>query len=206
MGASHRIAFAAVVFALLGPAAPSSATVMSEVPLEDMIRDADAIVHAVVERTGVQTEIGDQGARPHTVTVLRVKAWLGGQDHGDRVTVRELGGQWRGGGQWIAGTPRYRTGEEVVVFLRRDPRTSAFRTYGMAQGKFVVRHGAPGVPKHVRRDLSEIAYAAWSEGRMTVTHGAAGPAIQLAELLALIDEVRGWLVHDGPTGTLEVRR
>jgi len=177
------------LFALV-PAA--RATVMVEIPLEDMIADAPAIVHGVVVRSGTQMIMQRGSLQPHTVTELRVTRWLKGGG-GSTVTIRELGGTWQGGGTWIDGTPRYGPREEVVVFLRPDPLSSSFyRTYGMVQGKFIVLRGAPGVPTSVRRDLEAISFAHWANGRMTVAAAPAHPpAMAMDSFLAFVDGVLG---------------
>ncbi len=177
--------WAAAVAALLWSSG-AGATVMVELPLEDMVRDADAIVHGVVVRTGTQMVMREGAMEPHTLSTLRVRRWLKGEG-GDRVTLRELGGEWQGGGMRIDGTPRYEPGEEVIVFLERSPEDpSHFRTYGMVQGKFIVLHGVPGVPSMVRRDLDSIAFARWAGGQMTVEAAQSGPAMELEGFLDLI--------------------
>jgi len=162
---------------------PAAATVMVELLLEDMARDADAIVHGSVEQSGTQLALQTHGApEPYTVTTLRVRTWFKGAG-AERIVIREQGGEWQGGGRWIDGTPWYRPGEEVVVFLRRDPeRPDYYRTYGMVQGKFVVRQGVGGVPTTVRRDLGSIAFAHWTDGEMTVQQAGPEPAMQFDAL------------------------
>lgn len=183
-----RVVWAAVL-AVVVCASSAAATVMVEVPLEDMARDADAIVHGVVERTGTQMVVREGAMEPQTLTTIRVREWLEGGP-ADRVTVREIGGEWQGGGLRIDGTPSYRPGEEVILFLERHPeRSDEYRTYAMVQGKFVVLHGVPGVPSMVRRDLESVAFARWSGGEMSVQGAQSGPALPLESFL---DLVRRW--------------
>jgi hypothetical protein len=183
------------------------ATVMVEVPLEDMARDADAVVHGVVERTGVQMVMGPQGLEPHTLTRVRVKRWLGGAQDPQTVTIREFGGRYEGGGTTITGTPEYETGQEVIVFLEEHPEQRGdYRTYGFVQGKFVVQRGVPGVPDVVRRDLRSVSFARWAEGKMTVERGEKGPAMQLARFVELVRRVRGVVEQQAPSGAVEGAR
>jgi len=177
--------------AVLAVASTASATVMVEVPLEDMIRNADAIVHGTVTRSGVRMAIGDGGMEPQTLTTIEVHEWLAGEG-GRTVRLRELGGRWQGGGVHYEGTPTYRAGEEVVVFLEpRDEAPHDLRTYAMAQGKFVVRPGVPGAPDTVRRDLSGVAFARWADGHQTVSPPGREPAMQLDVFLDFVRQVRG---------------
>ena len=183
----------AVVGALWGSRV--GATVMVEVPIEDMARDAVAIVRARVVHSGTQMVINDGSFDPYTVTTLEVLDWIKGEGQTAQVVVRELGGTYRGGGMWIDGTPRYALGEEVVVFLERDPLdASYFRTYAMSQGKFVVIHGLPGVPAAVARDTAAVAFAQWTNGRMTLTHGGR----EVMQLEAFVDLLRGVVRLDTP--------
>ncbi|MCA9608932.1 MAG: hypothetical protein KC619_25190 [Myxococcales bacterium] len=164
--------------------AAASATVMVEVPIEDMARDADAIVMGRVVSTEVRVVIDPvRGAMPHTLTQIRVAEWIAGSG-GATVVVDELGGEIQGQGLAIAGTPVYRAGEEVIVFLERaDGR---LRTYAMAQGRFEIRRGIGGVPDYVTRDLSDVAFVRWSAGGMTVGHGNDVPVA----LETFVDHVR----------------
>ncbi len=193
---TSKFAAIALVGWVIAVAAPVAATVMIEVPVEDMTRDADAIVHGVVQRSGTQMQLQNGRMEPRTVTQLRVREWIKGGGS-DLVTIREIGGEWQGGGMWIDGTPRYAPGEEVIVFLRRAPssepasragsQASAFyRTYGMAQGKYVVTRGVPGVPSRVTRDLSGIAFT--NLGGSTVQHRP-DVAVELETFLQLVRDV-----------------
>ncbi len=166
-------ALAAAMLAGAGLWGPSAeATVMVELTLEDMARDAIAIVHGRVVRSSGHLQIRDGHAEPYTLTTLHAIEWLKGPGD-DEVVLRELGGELPNsrGGTHVSGVPRYEVGEEVVVFLEADPRGDFYRTYGMVQGKFLVLHGVPGVPDTVVRDTEAIGFARWTEGRMVVQHG-----------------------------------
>lgn len=170
--------------------ASASATVMIEYSLEDLVTGADAIVHATVVRNGVRMSVDDDSMVPETITTLRVHEWIAGPG-GDEVQIRELGGQWQDRGLRYDGTPTYAVGDEVVLFLeRRDEAPYDLRTFGMVQGKFLVRHGLGGVPTTVRRDLAGIAFAHWTDGRQTVNDPGAQPAMQLDGFLDYVRQVR----------------
>lgn len=169
----RTLALAALLLSLPLPAA---ATVMVEVPIEDMARAADAIVLGRVVSSEVRVVIDPvRGAVPHTLTRVAVQEWISGTGAGT-VVIDELGGEIQGHGLAISGTPAYGVGEEVIVFLERaDGR---LRTYAMAQGRFEIRRGVGGVPDRVQRDLSDIAFARWGNGAMQVDHGSE-PAVSL---------------------------
>lgn len=190
-----------LVVSLLSLVLPASAaaTVMVEVPIEDMARDADAIVVGRVLSSEVRVVVDPvRGAQPHTFTEIRVQEWIVGPG-GARVVIEELGGDIQGQGLAISGTPVYRPGDEVIVFLERaDGR---FRTYAMAQGRFEIRRGVGGVPDHVLRDLSDVAFARWSGGRMQVGHGHE-PAVALSTFLDHVRRIASYGFHRGGVGVL----
>jgi hypothetical protein len=172
----------------LGLSTPAQATVMVEVPIDDMAYVADAIVLGRVDRVSVRLELSGSEPMPWTVSTIRVERWLHGSG-GAEVKIEELGGDFQGTEVRVAGTPEYQAGERVLVFLRRDD-AGRYRTYGMAQGKFAVRASVDG-PTLAMRDLGDIAFAHWSGGAMQVDgHGSHDPqTMSFDELVARIENV-----------------
>jgi hypothetical protein len=190
-GRGGALLFLAGLIALAPLSNVARATVMVEVALEDMIRDAAVIVRGRVIHAGTQMLVREHGMDPATVSTLQVDQWLKGQG-GPTLTIRELGGligpNGQAGGMRIDGTPRYAVGEEVLVFLEADPDDATyFRTYAMAQGKFVVLRGVGGAPDVVARDTATIAFARWARGRMTIHHGGR----EVLPLESFVELVRG---------------
>lgn len=182
-----RAMFAALcTLAILFFAAHASATVMVEIPFERLTSEADLIVHARVLRTGSRMTQEAGHFEPHTVSTLEVLDTLRGAASGE-VLIDEIGGTGQRGTTWIAGTPRYRVNEEVVVFLRRLP-TGAYRTHGMAQGHFEVLPGVPGTASRVARDTQTIGMATWHNGQMSVTSGSVA-TMRLDDFLAYVRQL-----------------
>ncbi len=176
-----------VAVAALVAAVRAEATVMVEVPFDDMVMDADAIVLGRVEHVGVQLRMQGHRMEPWTLTQIQVERWL--KDRGpDRVIIEERGGVWNGGGMAIAGTPQYAVGERVITFLRLD-NEQRYRTYGMVQGRFLIHEGVPGQPAVVRRDLSAVGFVHWAGGQMRVDHSSAAPQMELDAMLSRIASV-----------------
>ena len=176
------------------------ATIMVEVALEDMIRDSIAIVHARVVRSDTQMVMGEESYDPHTVSTLEVRTAFKGEV-GPTLQIREFGGTYGNnqGGRFIDGTPQYHVGEEVIVFLQRDPSDATyFRTYAMSQGKFVVMQGIGGVPTTVARDTRSLAFARWKHGRMTLSHGGS----ERMQFDAFVDLIRTIARLDPPNQTV----
>lgn len=151
---------------------PALATIMVEIPFEEMVVSSQGVVRATVLRSGVQLNISDSGNELTTISTLRVDEWLVGEG-GDEILIREIGGETARGGMRIAGTPRYLPGEEVVVFLDRDADgyRRYFRTLGLIQGKFTILRGVPGMPTVVMRDADAVGFATWVRGEMQIEHG-----------------------------------
>jgi len=195
----RRGALALLTLALLALVTPAYATVMVEIPIEELIASSDAIVHAHVLRTGAQLETFEGHLEAHTIAELRIDEWLRGTG-GERALIDEIGGTVEGNGSWIDGTPRYRDGEEVVVFLRRLP-SGAYRTVGMEQGRFDVVHTvtASGARTVVERDTSTLAFAAWVNGAMQVRDGALSPAVDYDSFVGFVTSVVEQLAADART-------
>ncbi|MFW6051315.1 MAG: hypothetical protein ACODAU_09085 [Myxococcota bacterium] len=186
-------ALAAVI--LLGAVVmPARATVMVEVPIEEMARQADGIVHGRVTRTGTRMVVRDGSLDPHTLVWIRVDRWLAGSGGGE-VVVRELGGVGEVTALGRDGAPRYEAGEEVVAFL--EPHAGGMRTLAMAQGKFTVVRGRPDEPARVRRDLRGIGFARFDAKGTTVEDAPRHPTMPFDELVRVIELARG---QRGATG------
>jgi hypothetical protein len=193
---SRKLHFGVATLLALSLASTAYATVMVEVPLDDLVRSADTIVHGRVVSSRVRVAMQPGGTlEPQTVTTIRVLEWIAGEG-GETVTLRELGGTWQGGTVRYEGTPEYRAGEEVIVFLARRPEEPHdLRTLGMVQGKFVVRHGVPGVPDSVSRELDGISFARWADGRQTISAPGRELAMELQTFLEHVRRVRGERGH-----------
>src|SRR5690349_15411228 len=84
---SRTWAWALSAAASLAVASTASATVMVEVPLDEMIQRADAIVRGTVVATRVRLDVRDGALEPQTFTTLRVTEWLAGHG-GETVELR----------------------------------------------------------------------------------------------------------------------
>jgi len=189
--ASHfRVAaFGAVVLvvAALGGSQPARATVLLEVPLDEMIKDSDAIVLGEVSWVDTRMVLGGERLELWTLSSIRVRRWLKAGAGPEQVTLHERGGHFRGQGMRIAGTPTYRVGESVLVFLKRDA-AGRFRTYGLSQGRFLVRpSAAPGLPTVVR-DFRGASLAQWVHGQLRMEE-APPQVVRLDEILTRVEQV-----------------
>ncbi|NVJ20388.1 MULTISPECIES: hypothetical protein [Myxococcus] len=139
-----------VTVALLG-ALPAAATTQLRVDLSQLSRDSDTVIHGVVRR--VESRWSGDGRRIVTDVEVEVKEPLKGQP-GNTVLVTQPGGQVGDIGQVVHGLASFKTGEEVVIFLRKRG-TQAFRLSGEAQGKYQVQRDAAGKPAMAVPEPSE---------------------------------------------------
>jgi hypothetical protein len=126
------IAAALVVAALTTAAMPAAASTVPYRTDGDLVALASRVVHGRV--LGVTTEAAEN-KRFYTVTRLAVLEDLTGVAE-PIVEVRELGGRIGIDEMYVAGTPGYVVGQEVLLFLERGPR--GLRTVALSFSAFHV--------------------------------------------------------------------
>jgi hypothetical protein len=115
---------------------------------EDMIVGARAIVRGRVLSVGSAVDPRDD--RIYTYVKLRVREVLKGQITSRRIVLKELGGTVGDRTSIVFGNPRFREGEEVLVYLDTW-KDGSLRTYQMFLGKFdIVTDSATGQRMAVR--------------------------------------------------------
>jgi len=131
----RRIEFLAVAVLVAGLAVSSlHATKVRAVNLEEMTGRAATIFSG--RCTGVTVVDDPNVGGPVTVATFDVERTVKG-DYGSSVTIRLPGGK-------IAGVPRFRSGDEVVLFLYGENSAGLSSPVGLGQGKFNVvedKHG-----------------------------------------------------------------
>ena len=115
-----------------------ASTVRGPADVESLAAASDAVVHAQVVRTS--SAWGKGGGQIFTAVVLRpLETWKG--DPRDEITVVVPGGAVGDLSQTVQGVAEFRSGEEVVVFLRERGPDGIYSVERLALGKFAV--GAP---------------------------------------------------------------
>ena len=130
---------------LLIAAGPAAAAVAPPVTVENLAREADAVVRGKVQRR--VSRWGEDQRHIFTFVTVRVGAvWRGSAPA--RITVRVPGGEVGEIGQKVDAAPEFEDGEEVVLFLLREDGDT-FRVHGLALGKFQVKKGEarPGLDR-----------------------------------------------------------
>ena len=114
------------------------------VPVEDLAKRADAVVHGKVDALECTR---DPAGRIFTRVELDVAEVWKGKPAG-RFTLVLAGGVLGTRKVAVVGGPEYRLGEEVVVFTARNERGEPV-TLDLAQGKFTVETAQASGAKHV---------------------------------------------------------
>src|SRR3989442_1611368 len=136
--AAGRPLAALIVLVML--AGPARATTFVGVSERTLVRAADAIVIGTIAQ--IETVAGADGTISTLVT-LDVEETMKG-DVERRLTLKEPGGRIGGRTLWIAGAPRFRTGERQLLFLSAAADGTAHTT-ALGMGQFVLgRHPRTG--------------------------------------------------------------
>jgi hypothetical protein len=135
-----RRAFWILAALLLAPA-PSRASQVLPVNLEERVRHAGHVVSGRV--TEVQVVQDERVHGQVTLVTLEVSRAAKGQA-GRTLTFRMFGGLGANGQPVVAGLPRFDPGEEVILFLHPEGRLGLTSPVGFGQGKFVVSRDRQG--------------------------------------------------------------
>jgi hypothetical protein len=118
----------------------------AERPFEDTIQSSAAVIRGTVGNT-VRTEWGDSptGSKAiYTFSEFNVSEWLKGDASGNRVLIRQLGGEKDGQAMQVPGVPSLHQGEELVLVLRNGGSDSTFDIQGMSLGRYEIVRGPDG--------------------------------------------------------------
>ena len=113
------------------------ATTIQALSMEQRTQRADRVIIGEVQN--IRYEKSSNAQRIYTITTIKVIESLKGDAKKDMLlTVRQIGGQMGEWSQHVPGDARFETQEEVLVFLRHDPRDDLHFLVGMGQGKLTV--------------------------------------------------------------------
>lgn len=144
--AAARFALAFAIFA-----AAARATTIQRMSLAKMAQAAPAIVRALCTGNSVAWDAGEIW----TFTSFTVEeTWRG--ETPARITVRLLGGSMGEITSHVSGVPRFRPGEDVVLFLQPTQRAD-FSVVSWEQGTFRIRGGPDGSGELVTQDTASFA-------------------------------------------------
>jgi len=179
----------------LAAAAPAGATVAVEVPLEQQVAEADAIVLGSVESTGHRLEARGGRLVPVTLTRVRVLRWLKG-GAGPSVELRTPGGRHPRGERRVVGAPRFAPGEQVLLFLRRSP--DGFVPAGLSLGVYRVERGRGPAPARLARHEDGLVVASRRGDALVLAEPDDGAPVSLATFLARVEALVARQRGEGP--------
>ena len=136
-----RIGIAALLAAIASLAQPALATTVVPMRTRDLVQASVGAVRGQV--TAIASATDPSTGAIDTYVTLAVDEVLFGPLSGGALTLREPGGQVGLREEWTFGSPTYRVGERVLVFLTPNPDGS-LRTTAMAMGKFTLRDAFGG--------------------------------------------------------------
>ncbi len=122
---------------------PVGADQMLPMGLDELTTEADLVVHGRVESLLCRQE--PSGRLATRVDLKLDETWKGAA--ADHVTLVLAGGTLGKRREVLTGQAEYKPGEEVIVFLKRNPAGEPV-TLGLAQGKFTVWTDAATGRKH----------------------------------------------------------
>jgi len=182
MATLPRSRISSIVLCALLAAHTAAATTMAQLDTRALTLQSSDIVIGTVEQ--VHSYWNPAHTRILTDVTVAVSRSLVGEA-ADRITLTQYGGEVDGVRVSVPGCPSFRTGEEALLFVWRDPRGVA-QVNGLAQGKFdIARDAATGEMLVQRRTPGFAVRDVKTLGR--VAQGQAAPALRLD---ALVREIR----------------
>ncbi len=125
---------AANIVAVLLFAVSGWTTIVVKLELPELVEQSDTIIQGQVQQ--VDSRWDDQNKLIFTDVWIRVHDALKGAPQ-KNLTVRHLGGTVGTTTMSVSGMPAYRSGEDVILFLKRNPETT-YHLVGMAQGRYEI--------------------------------------------------------------------
>jgi len=187
MNRVRRTVVLAIAALALITASFAAATTVEKMSLRDLAKKSDAIVLARVED---QSARYDSNKEIYTYITLRVLEPVKGPKKDDVITIRQLGGTVDKIASIVPGTPNFRTGEEVVLFLTGKDRAGYPWVMGLQQGKYTVSTDENG-NRNVRSDVEGLT-AISPGGKASEAEGAKAQPLQ-----AFLDGLRTQLDEAG---------
>lgn len=121
------------------------ATTFGPINVTEQIRQSQYFVHGKVT-SAPWVEMERKVQRPYTHWRVQVLEQAVGASVGGEIIVREAGGELGGLGYHVAGSAKFREGEEVFVTVKDTEESNVKDIVGLASGKYSVEAGADGQP------------------------------------------------------------
>ena len=104
--------------------------------VENMSKNADLILTGnVVEQNSSWNE---NNTRIYTQATIQVEEYLKGSNNSGPVIVSYLGGEVGDVGEMYSHMPRFENNEEVLIFLKKDDKSTNYKVFNGEEGKINV--------------------------------------------------------------------
>ncbi len=104
--------------------------------LEYLSEGADLILTGKV--TQQSSEWNEDRTRIYTNATIQVEEYLKGNTNEGSIVVTYLGGEVGDVGELYTHMPKFKDDEEILVFLKRDERTSSYKVFNGEEGKLSI--------------------------------------------------------------------
>jgi hypothetical protein len=108
-----------------------------KLPLEKLVQDAELVILGTVECVVSEMMTG----KIFSLATISVNSKIKGElEHiQDKIIVRFPGGTVGDLAMKVEGSPDYKKGEKVLIFLKKIPKQPYYRTLGASQGRFLIK-------------------------------------------------------------------
>jgi hypothetical protein len=104
--------------------------------VESMSKNADLIITGKV--TQQSSSWNEDNTRIYTQATIQVEEYLKGNNNNGPIIVSYLGGEVGEVGEMYSHMPRFEDNEEVLVFLKKDDKSTSYKVFNGEEGKINV--------------------------------------------------------------------
>ena len=104
--------------------------------LKDLSKGADVILTGKV--TQQASSWNEDKTRIYTQATIQVDEYIKGNNAGNTVTVKYLGGEVGEIGEMYSHMPRFEDKKEVLIFLKKDEKSTNYKVFNGENGKISV--------------------------------------------------------------------
>jgi len=115
---------------------PAAFAQLTSSEVESMSKNADLIITGKV--TQQSSSWNEDNTRIYTRATIQVEEYLKGNNNSGPVIVSYLGGEVGEVGEMYSHMPRFEDNEEVLVFLKKDDKSTNYKVFNGEEGKINV--------------------------------------------------------------------
>ena len=104
--------------------------------IESLSKGADVVLTGKVVQQN--SKWNEDRSRIYTNATIQVEEYLKGTTNEGSIVVTYLGGEVGDVGELYTHMPRFEDDEEILVFLKRDQRTSSYKVFNGEEGKLSI--------------------------------------------------------------------